>query len=462
MNRTLKQGILGLVVVFLVLAQGCTKSEPQQTLTTEESFIECVRLEDDITQKAKGDRDIREIEKKVCGILDGIMANPGSKVEFEEAAWLKYEYLIQINESYKHERNVLPKLRKFVNGIDKTKYPEIARYLWLQFLDFQCSFYSLKENIKGVKKSLKEIEKEVARYGSDIPPEVAELATRLLAFDDQGIVEYEKYRKLLAEAPDVGTREALHDFDASMKVARYMKQYLVEYSKGNRKPPQMGGTLASKCGELEEAMKTEIETMTEEEKHGKDVMDLDDAYYDRIWQKEKEIRKKYLDRILPLLDGSLDNIEDEDEFNEIALLNYRYVRMSDEETFPKLRKFVLGIDKDKHPRLAITLWLEFLSDRFEVAKRSRNTEFYNECANEIEQEFLTQDYGMRIFGELALDVLESKSSRKDASYDECYQKYRDLFLNSEWIEDKVKFWEFEKSRRYVIILKRDLEKDGFL
>ena len=136
---------------------------------------------------------------------------------------------------------------------------------------------------------------------------------------------------------------------------------------------------------------------------------------------------------------------------------------ADEETCPNLRKFVLGIDKKKYPKLANELWLRFLNHRLVNAKICTfrgDTEFYDECAKEIEhelffnEEFLSDMLSWGYGTTLATEILNDKIIRKDPTFEECYKKYRERILKSSNTDNWVEFWEFEERRRHRILRER--------
>ena len=320
MNRTLKQRILGLVMISLVLVLHGTGQA--QNPATEERFIEYSKLiedfretkvrtltfgepddEEETDDEEEMDDDAYEEElrkalEKPFQLLDEIMTSPDcSREDFAEAAWMKLQALGYVNDA---------DVRRFIQGLDKTKYPEIARFIWLRYLEDMLESWS--EEV--LEKTAKEIEQEVQRYGKDLPPDVAKLVFLLLAKSETNSEKYNKYRKWLSESSNPESRAFLQALDPDTKP-----------EDENSVPEEISNERKEKWrmwGQLDNAMSQEIQAMSKREKQGKHWKELDQQSHWRIQKNIEDIKKKYYPQIANLLQWLLENTRDEAHFKAVA------------------------------------------------------------------------------------------------------------------------------------------------
>ena len=145
-------------------------------------------------------------------------------------------------------------VRQFIQGLDKTKYPEIARFIWLRYLEDMLESWS--EEV--LEETAKEIEQEVQRYGKDLPPDVAKLIFLLLAKSETNSEKYNKYRKWLSESSNPESRAFLQALDPDTKP-----------EDENSVPEEISNERKEKWrmwGQLDNAMSQDIQAMSKREK----------------------------------------------------------------------------------------------------------------------------------------------------------------------------------------------------
>ena len=379
---------------------------------------------------------------QISQLLDEVLEKTDDKKDYEQAAWLKYNYILK---AFRAEELQEPFMREFIQGIDQNKYPEISRYLWLEFLIRQFSRHETEESVQ-------EIENEVFRYGTDLSPDVAELLTRVLfryyITENPNFEKcYKRYQELILNAKDEETRKVMKQFDDELKRTD-RKQYSWD------KVPEIRGEPGSalyklnkhflKCKQLEDAMWLEQV----------DVSETNNP--ERTKQEREKIRKKYFPQMFQLLDGILENLDEDILFEDAVMMKYEYLRFVDEATCPNLRKFVLGFDSKKYPQIAHDLWIKYLHDRYYRSQRAQIAGLYEECVKEIEEEMYR--YGKELppdVADLGQCILNYESEYHKPEFENHFKQYMKLFSSATNIDTRFLFWQQAQANRRHLFMVRN-------